>query len=441
MNSLELTLLRFLNTHLKDSKPLLVAFSGGPDSFTLVRLLQECQKKIAFQFELAHLDHRYRKTSSLEASQLENWAKEQKLIFHLDKIDQPFPKTSCENFFRQKRYQFFLKLWSEKKYQALLFGHHQNDLEETTLKRMLEGAAIENLNPLKAVSTYEQIPVWRPLIEYSKDQILKWATDHQVDYIIDTTNFDQSNLRSRLRLSTIPLIEKDLGKNVRTSLSSLAKQSEMLLDFLESRLINAPQANETFFGYSWNLKGQNFHLYEWRFWVKRELKKINIHLSRNEHLTLSEWINGRLESKRMQLKSGLLYLKDQQLVLICKPLPTLPLEPLPIHLGSYKWGIWQVDIQEVNIDIKPKLGWLHLLSVKPTLFLQIPFNEDLLENKQQLYLSSKPIKTDSKRLKVLSSLIPQVWQNQKLNGDFANPKQRLKSAKSFLNITLTYKMD
>lgn len=441
MNSLELTLLQFLNAHIQGSKPLLVAFSGGPDSFTLVRLLQECQKKIPFQFELAHLDHGYRKTSSMEAAQLENWAKGQKIIFHLDKIDQNFPTKSCENFFRQKRYQFFLKLWDEKKYQALLFGHHQNDLEETTFKRMLEGAAIENLNPLKAVSNYQQIPIWRPLIGYSKEQILKWAAEHQVDYIIDSTNLDHSNLRSRLRLSTIPQIEKDLGKNIRTSLSSLAKQSEMLLDFLESRLKNAPQANETFFGYSWNLKDQNYHLYEWRFWVKRELKKLDIHLSRNEHLTLSGWISDRLDSKKMQLKSGLLCLKDQQLVLICKQLPTLPLEPLAIHLGSFKWGIWQVEIQKVNIDIKPKLGWLNLLSLNPTLFIQVPLNEDLLENEQGIFLSSKPTKIDSPGLKALSNLLPQVWQNQKLNADFANPKQRLKSGKSFLNITLTYKRD
>ena len=51
--------------------PLLLGFSGGEDSLALAHLLLEME----IPFHMAHYDHSWRKTSSFEAKELENFAR------------------------------------------------------------------------------------------------------------------------------------------------------------------------------------------------------------------------------------------------------------------------------------------------------------------------------------------------------------------------------
>jgi tRNA(Ile)-lysidine synthase len=67
-------------------KPLLLGFSGGPDSLALFHLLLNVSKFFSFQLHVAHVDHGWREESSLEASALEKYVTGFGIPFHQTKL-------------------------------------------------------------------------------------------------------------------------------------------------------------------------------------------------------------------------------------------------------------------------------------------------------------------------------------------------------------------
>ncbi len=312
MRELKRSLEKFLQHHHKPSYPLLVGFSGGPDSLALVELLLEFKEKYSIEIELAHIDHNYREESSLEAQGLKEWALKQKLVFHLLKIDK-VPSKNIEDTFRQKRYEFFLDLFKKNKYQALLLAHHRNDLEETTLKRMLEGAFISNLCAIEPITDYKGMIVWRPLLESSKDEILEYIEVKGLSPIIDPTNFDGSNLRSKMRTNIIPNIEKELGKNIRSSLYNLAQYSEMVSNYLKENLKGKVQSSITPRGICLDFSLHSLHPLEMYYFLKQTLKDYDVLLNRSELSTAIELIQTKKIGKEIVKKNARLFFDHQKL--------------------------------------------------------------------------------------------------------------------------------
>ena len=60
----------FLSLHHIPGRPVLLGFSGGPDSLALLHLLLEC--KMDLDLHIAHVDHGWRLESSAEAEQLKS---------------------------------------------------------------------------------------------------------------------------------------------------------------------------------------------------------------------------------------------------------------------------------------------------------------------------------------------------------------------------------
>jgi tRNA(Ile)-lysidine synthase len=118
-------------------KPLLVGFSGGPDSLALAQVLLQ----LGISFHLAHFDHGWREESAKECSELKLWAQERDIPFFTERAKVP---DLTENGAREQRLAFFKKLYSQGTYEALVLAHHRQDLAETTLKRMLEGGQTGN---------------------------------------------------------------------------------------------------------------------------------------------------------------------------------------------------------------------------------------------------------------------------------------------------------
>ncbi len=317
MHSLKKRLEVFLTDHFKAGAPLLVAFSGGPDSLALTSLLLELKDKYSLEIELAHVDHGYRKESSDEALGLQKWSLEKKIPFHLMKIEE-VPTKNVEDTFRKKRYDFFEELFKKRSYAALLLAHHRDDLEETVLKRMLEGAFISNLCPIKSISFRNGIQIWRPLLQSSKAEILQYIKKHNLVPIIDKSNFDGSNLRSKMRMKIIPLLEKELGKNIRTSLFNLAQYSDQLSSYLQAKTQNlACQTNKTQ-DLSIDFSNLNLHPLEMHYFLKQTLKDQNISLSRKELSTAIYLIQNKSVGKTIIKKNVNLYFDGQKLFIKSK---------------------------------------------------------------------------------------------------------------------------
>lgn len=250
---------RFLREHHRPGAPLVVACSGGSDSLGLLYGLLELQRLHQIELVLVHVDHGWRDESAMEAERLGKRAEALSIPFHLKRVaqgDQLSPLCMTEAWAREERYRLLFKVYSEVGGQALLLGHQAEDQAETVLKRILEGANLWRCSGMLPISFREGVPLWRPLLTTSRDEIRQFLQARGVvDWVEDPTNQDPKWLRSRLRHRALPFLTEQLGKSVVQGLCHLGGQVASLRDDLEARsalVLEQAQVKEG----EWNLEGQ-----------------------------------------------------------------------------------------------------------------------------------------------------------------------------------------
>ena len=219
----------FLGIHHLPGKPLLLGFSGGPDSLALLHLLLECHVNL----HVAHIDHGWRAESKEEAEILRQDVEGLKLPFHLKRLENIPMK---ENEAREARLIFFKEIYQKKECQALVLGHHGDDQSETVLKRILEGASLSALRGILPVSSLEGMQVWRPLLDVNKAEIRAWLNERDLKPIEDRTNLDHSYLRGKMRSSILPQLEDQFGKEVSGNLRRLGESARELSEYLSRKI-------------------------------------------------------------------------------------------------------------------------------------------------------------------------------------------------------------
>jgi len=219
----------FLGIHYLPGRPLLLGFSGGPDSLALLHLLLGC----GVDLHVAHVDHGWRAESGEEAEMLKRDVEELKLPFHLKRLENVAMK---ENEARQARLGFFKEIYQKMGAQALVLGHHGDDQSETVLKRILEGASLSNLRGILPVSIIEGMEVWRPLLDATKAEIRAWLKTKGLKAIEDRTNLDPSYLRGKMRGAILPQLEDKFGKEVSHNLRRLGESARELSEYLSRKM-------------------------------------------------------------------------------------------------------------------------------------------------------------------------------------------------------------
>lgn len=203
---------------LKD-KTLVVACSGGPDSIALVDLLKQLQKGQKFNLIVAHFDHQLRADSFKETKLLQQYCQSNDLKF----INGIWPKnkqakTGIEAAARKARYAFLSKIVRENNGDYLLTAHHGDDLLENILLKFIRSGNPQEMNSLQAIGKMHGIILLRPLLTYSKADLLQYDRDHNLTFIHDETNDEDDVLRNRLRHHVVPLLKKENPKMIDNAL-------------------------------------------------------------------------------------------------------------------------------------------------------------------------------------------------------------------------------
>ena len=223
----------------------LVAVSGGPDSVALLYVLNELRAEFGVELEVAHLQHGIRGEDAKEDARfVGQLANKLKVPFHLKEIDLPklkldAGKGNLEALARAERYRFFAEVAVKRDIRKVATAHTEDDQAETVLMWFLRGAGLKGtggmapLHRLRAGS--EALTVIRPLLEVSKDELLQYLTEKNVDYRVDRSNQDLSLLRNWLRLELLPIIERRLDKRLPARLvqqAEIFRDEDALLDSL-----------------------------------------------------------------------------------------------------------------------------------------------------------------------------------------------------------------
>lgn len=326
---------KFLIAHWDGKSPLLLGYSGGPDSKALLYAMLEagCQT-----LHLAHVDHGWRPESAQEALKLEEEAKILGLPFHSIRLN-PSEKNK-EAVSREARLSFFRSLFDIYPFQALLLAHQAGDVAETALKRMLEGAHLPFLGGMEPMGKLHGMSIWRPLFSTKKEEVLAFLEKKNLRPLSDSTNFDPAFLRARMRIEILPLLAKSFGKEISDNLLLLAERASELKAYLEKKTESyAPHRGP------WGLFGhlRNFERLEARFFLQKWAEIEKIHLTR----TLLESALDTLESNRPNGRIAPRVIVDRGAVFFLSAAPpSWGKDPLLLRPGLWTWGDWEINVTE-----------------------------------------------------------------------------------------------
>ncbi len=209
------------------TKKNLLAFSAGIDSSALFFLLIESNIK----FDIAIVDYGVREQSKEEVLHAQSLAKEYNLKCHTANAPQ-FTSHFEENA-RKFRYDFFESLIHTYGYENLLTAHQLNDRLEWMLMRLAKGAGVVEMTGMEAVTPKENYTLLRPLLGYSKAELLAYLEANNHPYFVDESNSDEHFERNRFRKHfSDPLIDK-YTEGIKRSFDYLEADREELLSGYE----------------------------------------------------------------------------------------------------------------------------------------------------------------------------------------------------------------
>ena len=166
-----------------------VAVSGGVDSVVLLDLLTREKGLI---LAVAHFDHGIRDESYIDRDFVEQLAVKYGLEFYSE--DGNLGNTASEEQARIARYNFLERVKDEFNAQMIITAHHQDDLLETAALNILRGTGRKGLSSLKSTKS-----LLRPLLNYSKEEIIEYALKNNLNWVEDKTNLDTKYRRNYVR--------------------------------------------------------------------------------------------------------------------------------------------------------------------------------------------------------------------------------------------------
>ncbi len=196
---------------LKREDIIVLGCSGGPDSMALLSILKDLEKKIHFSLVCCHVNHNVREESFQEKEFLEDWCKKQDITFESMVIEN-YGDDNFHNEARTIRYRYFEGMVQKYSANYLMTAHHGDDLIETILMRLVRGSTLVGYAGFQQEVKQENYTLVRPLICVNKETILKYNQEHQIPYVIDSSNEKETYTRNRYRKQMLPFLREEDSK-------------------------------------------------------------------------------------------------------------------------------------------------------------------------------------------------------------------------------------
>ena len=209
-----------------------VAVSGGIDSICLLDFLNKNKNQLEINIVAVNVDHSIRDTSHNDTEFVANFCKKIGVPCYKFKVDVPLlakeMKAGIEESARIARYKIFDSVVQKGLADKVAIAHHQSDQAETILLNLFRGSGLKGASGMDA----KQGIYIRPMINTSKNEILRYAKEQGLEYVTDETNSDTSYSRNFIRNEIMPKL-KIRWKNVENNIinfASICKQDNEYID-------------------------------------------------------------------------------------------------------------------------------------------------------------------------------------------------------------------
>lgn len=214
----------------KPDKTFLVGFSGGCDSLCLLDILHGLSLKYGFKLIALHLNHNWRGAESLKDEQNCKSFCEKMGIEYISEILENGQKT--ESFAREARYNFFLNHAKKYPNSSIYTAHTKSDNAETIIFRIIKGTGLTGLQGIKPMRMLEDVPLYRPLLRFSRKNIEDYCNSKGLVANVDSSNFDISYKRNFIRHKIMPLFN-EINFNSEKAIINLSKMASSHLNIID----------------------------------------------------------------------------------------------------------------------------------------------------------------------------------------------------------------
>ena len=219
--------------NIKEDDYIVVGTSAGPDSMALLHYLKN---NINNSIVCCHINHNVRKESTEEEQYLKEYCQKENIIFETTKIDK-YIENNFENEARKKRYNFYEQILKKYNSKHLFLAHHGDDLIETILMKISRGSSLEGYAGIKEVSSKNDYFIIRPLLKYTKEDLIKYNTKNNIHFYIDKSNENTTYTRNRYRKYILPHLKNE-NINIHKQFLKYSKTLLEYNDYIESKTNN-----------------------------------------------------------------------------------------------------------------------------------------------------------------------------------------------------------
>ncbi len=225
-----------------------VAISGGVDSVVLAHLLKDC----GVQISLLHCNFMLRGAASDgDQSFVKRFSENLGVDFYTINFNTEnyaeAHKTSIQVAARELRYQWFRQMAETHDLDVVVTAHHNDDNLETFLINLTRGTGLDGLTGIPKVNEL----FVRPLLPFSKQQILSYAKDENLEWREDASNAETKYLRNKIRLEVVPIL-KDMNSEVLENFNNTIHFLQRSQSYIKDKI---HQFRETNFEYDSLTKG------------------------------------------------------------------------------------------------------------------------------------------------------------------------------------------
>lgn len=218
---------------------IVLGVSGGPDSISMLNILNEIKDEFDFKIYVAHINHLIREEAIDDEKFVENYCKKNDISFfckraEVQKIAET-QKIGTEEAGRNVRYEFFEEVCSKVGANKIAIAHNKNDKIETIIMHLLRGSGLSGLKGMQPIRDNKYI---RPLIECERNEIEQYCEENKLEPRIDKTNFENEYTRNKIRNIVIPYIKNEFNPNIIEIIDRLSQVATDESDYIDNQAQN-----------------------------------------------------------------------------------------------------------------------------------------------------------------------------------------------------------
>ena len=215
---------------------IVLGVSGGPDSISMLNILNEIKNELNFEIYVAHMNHMIRKEAEDDENYVQEYCTKNNIQFFVKRVDvvqiANTNKIGTEEAGRKVRYEFFEEVMKNVNANKIAIAHNKNDKVETIIMNLLRGSGISGLKGIEPIRDNKYI---RPLIECKREEIEQYCEENQLNPRIDKTNFENDYTRNKIRNIVIPYIKKEFNPNIIETIDRLSQVATEESDFIDKQ--------------------------------------------------------------------------------------------------------------------------------------------------------------------------------------------------------------